>query len=126
MTCAAPLVKVADQFQHVSRDSYEASLALRRAYDFGVGEVPATNSIPTLRENVAHRIGLLYEAGKCHRSAVFLFERALALAKTRPVLDHVLLNLYHVAWNLEPISLADEPGSYYDEIMASVWPTSDR
>ena len=31
VTCAASLVKVADLFQHVSRDSYEASLALRRA-----------------------------------------------------------------------------------------------
>jgi CHAT domain-containing protein len=125
LTCASTLFKVADLFLHIATDPYQATLVLRRAYELGADEDQFDLAMPSLCENAAHRLGLLFEQAKCHRSAVFWFKRSLAFARKRPIQDHLLVNLYKVAWNLEFLKRHDEPRPFYDEILALLWPVTD-
>ena len=123
---ARTLIKVSDLFYYQGADPYEATRVLRRAYECAADESPTDVSIPAVRESAAYRLGEYFQEAKCHQSALFWFTRSLELARQRPVEEHVLPNVYDVAWNLELLQRYDDARPYYDEILTRLWPTATR
>ncbi|RPI20517.1 MAG: CHAT domain-containing protein [Acidobacteria bacterium] len=128
VTYARALLKAAHLFLQFQGGPapYVVTQVLRRAYDFAADEDQPDLSVASVREAAAYQLGRLYEEAKCRQSAVFWFRRALALARTRQVSDRILLNLYGMAYNLEPLARHDECRSCYDEILMLLWPTTER
>jgi tetratricopeptide (TPR) repeat protein len=122
LTYARTLGMVADLFYARADDPYEATLVLRRAYEFAAGEEQGDVSKPSLCESAAYRLGRYFEEAKCHQSALFWFKRSLTFARLRPVDEYLLVNL-RVAWNLEPLQWYEEARPHYDEILTLLWPT---
>jgi CHAT domain-containing protein len=125
VTYARALYKVADLREYKAADPYQATVVLRRAYEFADDENRLDLSTPSLREGIAYRLGLSFQTAKCHRSAVFWFRRSLGLVRGRPNQNQLLLNLYGVAWNFELLQLPREAGPLYDEMRALLWPITD-
>lgn len=125
LTCARTLMKVSTLFYKKANDPYGATLVLRRAYVFAADEEPHGVLKPSLQELAAYSLGQYFQEAKCYQSALFWFRRSLAFARQRPVEEHLLLNLYGVAWNLELLQRYDEARPYYDEILTLLWPTTD-
>ena len=125
LTYATTLRKVADLFYYRADDPYGTTLVLRRAYEFAANEKQDDLSKPSMQEYAAYRLGQLFQVAKCYQSALFWFKRSLAFSRQRTVEEHLLLNLYGVAWNLELLQQYDEARPYYDEILTLLWPTTD-
>ena len=123
LTYARTLIKVSDLFYYRANDPYETTQVLRRAYEFAADEKPDDVSMPALQESAAYRLGQYFQEAKCYQSALFWFKRSLEFARQRPVEEHLLLNVYGVAWNLELLQRYDEARPYYDEILTRLWPT---
>jgi tetratricopeptide (TPR) repeat protein len=126
LTYARTLIKVSDLFYYRANDPYGTTQVLRRAYEFGADEKPDDVSMPALQESTAYRLGQYFQEAKCYQSAVFWFKRSLEFARQRPVEEHLLLNVYGVAWNLELLQRYDEARPYYDEMLTRLWPTANR
>lgn len=124
---AVTLIMVANVFRAWLGDAHGAAHVLRRAFEWA-DATPYDVQRPSYREEIAWRVATVFEDAKCHRSAVYWYKQALALARSRSVADHVMRNLKGVAWNLE--ALEDEPGSespkaYYDDLLQLAWPETD-
>jgi CHAT domain-containing protein/tetratricopeptide (TPR) repeat protein len=122
--CDRALLTVAEFFWQ-SADPHSATSVLRRAYELGATENRVDLAIPSLCEHAAFRLGWLFQQAKCHQSAVYWNRRSLSLARPRQVQDHLLQNLYAVAWNLELQQSPADAAVLYDEILSLLWPTVD-
>ncbi|HEX7312953.1 MAG TPA: CHAT domain-containing protein [Pyrinomonadaceae bacterium] len=115
-TYVSVLFKIADLFRYQGADDATALTALKRAYSLDTGH-SVTSAKASYKELGAHKLGLLYEAAKCHNSAVWWFRRSSDLARAANVKENILTNLGKLALNLEVVGSYEEAGQYYVEML---------
>ena len=102
--------------QHFWMISTRAVAAMKRVYSIDDGHVPSfTNA--SAKEAAANKLGILYEDGGYHNTAVWWFGQALSLARATGEKKNMLLNLHGLARNFNTLANFREAGPCYDEML---------